>query len=363
MRSKSRVLWWDMKQLSLLSDEALFQSLQTVLRAHRSCTVDLIAHLAELEARGAHLGLGFSSLFAYCVERLGFSEDEACRRIDAARLSRQFPQILALLSAGELTLTAVGLLKQHLTEENATELLAGVSKKPSRAAREWLAARFPRRDVAASIRALPRQLPAPSVAHTGLGTPSQVVHMALPESTESPRTVTPAPMTSRPRVEPLSAERFAIRLTVSRSVRDAFELARDLLRHRNPGGELEVVFELAICGLVERLERERFGRTTRPAKRRAGKRTHVTNETRRTVVGRDGLGCDFVGPDGHRCGSHAFLEFDHIDPVGSGAASQPDNIRLLCFAHNQFAAESFYGKEHVRRARQRARRTRTSNPA
>jgi hypothetical protein len=61
-----------------------------------------------------------------------------------------------------------------------------------------------------------------------------------------------------------------------------------------------------------------------------------------------------VGPDGHRCGSRAFLEFDHIDPAGAGAGSAPDNIRLLCFAHNQFAAESFYGQKHMRHARQKA---------
>jgi hypothetical protein len=344
-----------MKQLSLLSDEALFQSLLAVLSAHRSCTVDLIAHLTELDARRAHLGLGFSSLFAYCVERLGFSEDEACRRIDAARLSRRYPRILALLASGDLTLTAVGLLKPYLTQDNVADLLAGVSKKPSRAAREWLAAHFPRADVTAGIRALPRQLPPTPLTQTTLDVAGRTPENDSPENTPLTTGAPPPPVTSRPRVEPLSAERFAIRLTVSRSVRDAFELARDLLRHRNPTGDLEVVFELAVRGLVERLERERFGRTKRAARRHAGKRTRVANDTRRIVVDRDGLGCDFVGVDGHRCASRAFLEFDHIDPVGAGSGSAPVNVRLLCFAHNQYAAESFYGKEHVRRARLRRR--------
>jgi hypothetical protein len=261
-----------------------------------------------------------------------------------------------LLSAGELTLTAVGLLKQYLTEENAAELLAGVSNKPTRAAREWLAARFPRFDVPETIRALPRQLPAVPLVQTTLDTPSQTPAEPLPESAKPSPAIAPPSVTSRARVEPLSAERFVIRLTVSRSVRDAFELARDLLRHRNPGGDLEVVLEFAVRGLVERLERERFGRTNRPAKRHACKRTRVADETRRAVVDRDGLGCDFVGADGHRCGSRAFLEFDHVDPVGAGAGSPPSNVRLLCFAHNQFVAESFYGKEHMRRARLKAGR-------
>jgi hypothetical protein len=210
--------------------------------------------------------------------------------------------------------------------------------------------------MAAGIRVLSGQPLATSVVQTTLDTPNQVAVIALPDAAKPRRNIAPSSVASRARIEPLSAERFAIRLTVSRSVRDAFELARDLLRHRNPSGDPEVVFGLAVLGLVERLERERFGRTTRPAKRRVGKRTRVANETRRTVVDRDGLRCDFVGPDGHRCASRAFLEFDHIDPVGVGAGSPPDNVRLLCFAHNQFAAESFYGKEYMHRARQKTKR-------
>jgi hypothetical protein len=144
------MLWRDMKQFSLLSNEALFLSLQSVVAAHRSCTADLVAHLSEVDARRAHVGLGYSSLFAYCVERLGFSEDEACRRIDAARLSRRFPKILDLLATGELTLTVLGLVKPHIEDENEAVLLDGVRGMSSRAAKEFLAAH-----VAASSRCRP----------------------------------------------------------------------------------------------------------------------------------------------------------------------------------------------------------------
>jgi hypothetical protein len=151
-----------------------------------------------------------------------------------------------------------------------------------------------------------------------------------------------------------------LRVTVNRSVRDDLELARDLMRHRNPSGDMEAVLELAVRCLLERLERERLGRTARPAKSRTGKRQRVGRETRRTVVARDGVRCDFVGEDGHRCGSQAFLEFDHVVPVGTGAGSEASNVRLLCFAHNQFAAEAFYGMEHMAHAREKAPERRQS---
>ena len=61
---------------------------------------------------------GYASLFAYCTEARGLSEDAACNRIEAARASIRFPVIVDLLASGSITLTAVRLLKRHLTPEN-----------------------------------------------------------------------------------------------------------------------------------------------------------------------------------------------------------------------------------------------------
>ena len=82
-----------MQRLSTLADDALLERLHILVGSHRRVTADLIAHLSEVDARRLHVNRGFSSLFGYCLERLGFSEDEACRRIEAARLARKFPQI------------------------------------------------------------------------------------------------------------------------------------------------------------------------------------------------------------------------------------------------------------------------------
>ena len=59
----------------------------------------IVAHLAEVDARRLHLKKGFPSLFSYCVGELHFSEDEACRRIEAARSLRRFPCIGELLKS------------------------------------------------------------------------------------------------------------------------------------------------------------------------------------------------------------------------------------------------------------------------
>jgi hypothetical protein len=77
---------------SLLSDSDLIIAVNRLAQSERRTTVDLISHLAELDARRLYLGAGFSSLFTYCTEVLRLSEHEAYNRIEAARAARRFPE-------------------------------------------------------------------------------------------------------------------------------------------------------------------------------------------------------------------------------------------------------------------------------
>jgi 5-methylcytosine-specific restriction endonuclease McrA len=293
------------------------------------------------------------------VAALRFSEDEACRRIEAARLARKFPAIYPLLQTGAVSLPVLGLLKLHLTDDNHREFLGGVSGSTVRQAKEWLAARFPQPDVPSSIRKQAERRPVPvllpelaaaavSPAESvlnGAGSPRQghvgqvLTLQALP----------PAP--TRAQVEPLSQDRFLVKFTSSRAMREKLELASDLMRHANPNGDLAVVLERAVDLLIAELEKKKQGRANQPQKKpRSAKDTHVTHAARREVVERDGWRCSFVADDGRRCDARAFLEFDHETPRGRGGSSQPENLRLLCRAHNRWAAECAYGKAHVEHA-------------
>jgi hypothetical protein len=72
---------------------------------------------------------------------------------------------------------------------------------------------------------------------------------------------------------------------------------------------------------------------------------------KRAIVAKDGLRCSFVGIDGRRCACRAFLEYDHVTPAGLDGNNAEDNVRLLCRAHNQYAAERIYGAARMRRFR------------
>ena len=99
-----------------------------------------MASLAELDARRLYRDAGCSSLFTYCTQRLHLSEHAAYRRIEAARVARRFPLILQRLSEGAVTLTAVGLVAEHLTSENHVALLDQIRHQCKRAVESIVAA-------------------------------------------------------------------------------------------------------------------------------------------------------------------------------------------------------------------------------
>src|SRR5512141_1557415 len=91
-----------------ISDDVLLHGLANLVASDRQTTADLLAHLAELDARRLYVPAGHASMFAYCVESLHFSEDAAYKRIQAARAARQFPALFEAITDGRLNLTAVG---------------------------------------------------------------------------------------------------------------------------------------------------------------------------------------------------------------------------------------------------------------
>src|SRR5882757_7810431 len=184
--------------LSNLSDEALVSSLRAICGESHLLVARLVVHLGEIEERSLHLKAACSSMFDYCVRKLGMSEGSAHRRINAARLVRRFPGLLERLERGEVRLSALVPMAKHLTEANFDELIASVVGKTVREVEGILARYAPRPDVPSSIRELP--------LHAG-------AEPTLPLDGASPCAQPGAP---RPmRIAPLSEARFSVQFTAS----------------------------------------------------------------------------------------------------------------------------------------------------
>src|SRR6478735_1246078 len=136
-----------MQSMPSLSDRELLARMPTLVRAERTASAEVIAHLMEIDRRRLYLGEACSSLFAYCRERLGYSEDEALKRMCVARLAQRVPAALDELRSGAIHLTGLFVLSRYVTPENAEELLGGARGKSRRELERQLARLFPRPDV------------------------------------------------------------------------------------------------------------------------------------------------------------------------------------------------------------------------
>ncbi|MEO8905551.1 MAG: hypothetical protein ABI488_23790 [Polyangiaceae bacterium] len=397
-----------------LRDEQLLSALSGLLKTGNALNADVLAHLAELDERRLYLELGFSSLFAYCMEALGMDESSAGRRITAARVCRKYPQVFARVASGALGLSVLCALNPHLNPENAAELFDASSNKSRRQVEEILAARFPRPDVRDLIRRVPdkREVrpsaalvaaagPSPSASAPSASAPSASTPSA-PAPPAPPAPSAPAPSASARgainapsrRIEPLSVDRYGFHFTGNADLKAKVERARALLSHELPSGALAALFERALDVLISDREKRRFavGRTPRRAqasvdsssvapdsrspgesgaepteptpsvdaerfaRSTAQRSRHIPAGIARQVYARDQGRCSFVAKDGRRCNCRVFLEIDHATPYAVGGEACLLNLRLRCRAHNQWQAFRFFGRKHVEAAIARTRR-------
>ena len=104
---------------SHLTDGALMAATPRLAGDEREVTARLIAHLGEIDARGLHVPAGFSSLYIYCREGLGYSEDAAHNRKVAAQVARRYPAVIDMLADGRASLTGLKILAPVLNDRKS----------------------------------------------------------------------------------------------------------------------------------------------------------------------------------------------------------------------------------------------------
>ena len=118
--------------LSHLPDHVIVRQLRALAATDWQTTADMLAYIAESDTRRLYAADGFASLYDWCVEELKFSEDQASKRIHAARAARRFPVIFERVADGRLTLSAVVLLALAIWSARRPELPRRLDRMRSR---------------------------------------------------------------------------------------------------------------------------------------------------------------------------------------------------------------------------------------
>jgi len=345
--------------LAHVPDDVLLRELPVQASRERGATAQLLAHIAEVDARGLFRAAAYSSMFAYCVGELRMSEDAAYKRIRAARTARRFPVLFDMVADGRLHLAAIGLLSPHLTDGNVEELLSAAVGRTRSELEILLVRGLP----AASGECGPEGDSSPAPSGPGLLLePSPEMHADSATASESlaPGPVAlldhagsasgEVPLSRHSRLVPLARDGFELRVDIPDSTRTKLRRAQELLSHAVPTGDVAEVLDRALDALIVKLERRRYASTERPREGRCRptrSARHVPAAVKRAVRERDGDRCTFTSAGGRRCEERRFLEFDHIHPVARGGVATLENLRLRCRAHNRHEAERMFGADRV----------------
>jgi hypothetical protein len=346
--------------------------------AEREATVELVAHLAELDARRLYLGQGYGSLFTYCTGALRLAEHAAYNRIEVARASRHFPAILDLLVDGSLNLATARLLAPHLRPDNFDEVVAMARGKSKREVEVLVARLAPGPDVPSSVRKLPGAAIALARAAADTGSAEEQPTALLPqpdacaaappaaalveagsgiraaEALGTPPSVRQAffhGRADRAVVAPLAPARYRVQFTVGEETHEKLRRVQDLLRREIPDGDPGAIFDRALALLLEDVGRKKLAETSksRPAAAPATCRAvpamsrAVPASVRRAVWMRDAGRCAFVAANGQRCTERAFLELHHQEPFALGGEATVENVALRCRAHHAYETELAFG--------------------
>lgn len=284
-------------KLSQLSDQALLEQTQLLVRKEKEILSEILTHLEEVRKRRLFCELGCGSLFQYCVKHLGYSEDQAYRRVNALKLMKEIPDVQSQIAQGELTLSTLTVAQSLFKTDQSVdkkEVLLALKNKTKREAEKV-------------VREFSSKMPVES----------KKVLLSLSKAQEEKWNAVKAKLSHCNLKEEEVLERLC----------DFF-----LDPKPTPKSSPKVVVENA---------------APRPAPSRnsalvqkspAGSRP--TKSIQREVFCKANHKCE-------NCGSLYALEIDHKKPRSLGGTHDPKNLRILCRACNQRAAIQMLGKEKM----------------
>jgi len=345
--------------LQRLSTAELDRSAKDLVVREKKNLACVIAHLAEISKRKAHLECGYKNLFEYCVRRLNLSEGSVYRRIQVAKVCHEFPQVLVHLGEGGVSLTVASLLAPYLREDTVEKVFCDCAGMTRREVEEYIVLLNPKPAFEPSIRKRPRD----TAVETGRSKGK--------ESEQDRGGGSPAPeksRASRPLLDPASPALFNFRFSAQRAFKEKLERFAEVAGIERPEKKLEQVFEKALEIALEKKDpaRSRERRLKKAAKRsteansprpgdvakktedgRPERSRYIPSSVREEVIARAGYQCEYRGVGETRCTQRTGLEVDHKGLFSHGGTHEKENLRVLCGRHNRFLAEKVLGTEFV----------------
>lgn len=286
-----------MERPQLLSSQDLHQKLQSLIQQERKITNEILQHIHEVDQRKLYLKMAYPSLFDYLVKAHGYSEASAMRRIDAARMMVAVPDLGQQIESGIVSLNQISKVQQAIRQAKKfhgvvvrtsvkKQILAKIQKKSARETEQILAQEF--------------QLPVSK---------NDSIKMQKDESVR-------------------------LELTFTKEQMQKLEMAKRSSEHKLAKAGAGSDWASFFLFLAERVVDAKP--STQSVSKALVRPSTSAMKVRGQIFARDQV-CQFKDPhSGKVCGSHYYLEVDHIQPRWAQGGNEPANLRVLCSAHNKY---------------------------
>ena len=284
--------------LQTYNDKILHAETVRASRSEKSATVNLLKHLHEVNRRKLFADYNHSTLAKYIVAELGYSENEAWTRIQAMRLLRTVPEIEKKIESGQLSLSNASTLQGYIQDQ-------GIQKEPEK--------------IAEAVKKA-----------------EELTNRKLKEEFR-PKETKVLKITLSPKLQAKLKK-----LQQSWGEESEAAIFEALVDEKLKQLELKIDIQKMAC-----MEGKRKPKLNLKLKPSPTQTRYIPISVRREVFGRSRNQCEHKTKEGIRCAERRHLQYDHIHPYSLNGGRTTDNIRMLCFAHNQRRSLQTFGKTRL----------------
>lgn len=272
--------------LKYLIDKVLVENTTKLVMLKIKTTAEILKYLEEIERRKLFADYGHPSMIQFCIKELKYSEGSAYRRLQSARLLRQVPEILPLISSGQLSVTNTAKASDFFKAEKISDHDA-------------------KKDI---IRGL--------LGKTTSEAEAKLLSISSPNSNFRRKNI----------LRKATPNDWDLNVTISNELKEKLIHIKNIKSHSVKNFE-DLIYFLADTTLKE------ISKDKNPRKLEAKSRCATLAQKNA------GHRCEHINQkSGQRCQGPSFLQADHIHSYAYGGKTSLFNMRILCSAHNQMRA-------------------------
>jgi len=332
------------KEIQKLSEKELHSAIVSAGTKERRTAAESIAFLAESARRKDYSRRAYQSLGAYALAVMKVSSSSsAYRYAQAAWLSLEFPDTLASIEKGELTLEAAAMAWQAFREKKsqAQKLKEKIQVSPE------FNLGTPENQKSKKLTKETKTQIIENLKNKTHAQAQKTIAVAIAKATGENREI-PRP---RGKTRPQGAKWNEMSFYLSDEELELFQRLRGLLSHKVGDTDLNSTF---LRMLTEGLEKhDPVEVQKRKEKRKAAQAVFSRHEKPRVISEKkqdrfpsaedsrkmwikEGLACIYQDSvSKQQCGTRLFLDRDHREPYSKGGSSEWTNFQPLCAVHNR----------------------------